>query len=92
MEGLEENWLSSNELCGGLLYQQRAQSPNEARPGLGGWEEEGENRLLWAPFIIALPKDERAFKKSCEVGKGGEGAGNNPPQYNTWGCASKSNE
>ena len=58
MKGLEENRLSSNELCGGLVYQQRAWSPNEARPGLGGWEEEeSENGLLWAPFIIDLPKD-----------------------------------
>lgn len=82
MEGLEENRLSSNELCGGFLYQQRAQSPNESRPGLGVWEEEeeGENRLLWAPFIIDLPKEERAFKKTSEVGRGEE---NNPQEHNT---------
>lgn len=58
MEGLDGNLLSSNELCGGLVYQQRAPSPNEARPGLGGWqkgeEEEGENGLLWAPLHYRL--------------------------------------
>lgn len=76
MEGLDRNLLSSNELCGGLVYQQRAPSPNEARPGLEGGGRRGRRRVRTGCsgplFIIDLPKDERGFKKSCEVGKGGK--------------------